>query len=1051
MKNFFSKIKNGIKKVLTNIKKVFVSLKDKIKNVFNRIRNKNRENQESSGINNDQVISNQNTNTISSERQTIVKDNTIPMNSDTKFRTTGHDTIVAPIVMNKIQNNNIPDRDVDNGINQDNESHSEEVENTINNENAERVVSIEIKESKGIVEFETTTGKKYQKNIEDILSERNNVYQHWNINKKCNDFAKNKIQALRLRRKLNPVVISTLNNEEDIDNYIKCVNNTERIWFNLEHDLINSKLKGKNARVMKRAGKQEEKIGAKVKRKEGLIERMLKKIRAKNKEPEEMAEEIEVIEKDNNELNGIEEEIVEEISEIEDKKSKKAEKLAKKEEEKLAKKEFKERYISYVALIGKLYGLKPRKKLDEIMGNVVDRDIYNLTDKDAWTRAVATFNVGHRLSMIQPREAKKYLTSAYDQLINEELLTKNENAFQYLEDTLLNLQELYIREGDFKEASRFNIEYMRIVEREKKEKFGPMLLEYKKNGSKIKEIDVMIEYRKKYVAGQKVAMKILYGEGHKFEAEELYRKVLHESGIVLTDEAYDLSMQENGIENGKYIVIANGITYREPILGNEKYLSLRNKLTQELLKDKIHNGMNEEPKLEPKTETINTEPKLEPKTETVTTEPKLEPKTETVTTEPKLEPKTETVTTEPKVEPKTETVTTEPKLEPKTETVTTEPKVEPKTETVTTEPKVEPKTETVTTEPKVESKTEAGVKEQNLEEHVAQVEISDTKKKGIIARTKEAIDNIAKERAEKVREKKAREDLIRKQKEEQNKREEEEKKRLEEEKKKAEEEQRKLEEKKKAELAEFNKRYNNYHILARGIIGGPAKKDIQEIRNDVIHNDIYNMTSDDDAIKGVATFRVGHRLATLPAKKKEAERLLKTATSILSNDDILSKDDSLIGVLQNAHIDLGNLYLMNDDFVNAEKSFVDYMETVRKEKVEKYDPKILEAKKSGKVIDEIDLWIEVKSKFATGKKSMIKLLSKSGRTGEAEELYRRLLEDCKIALSDEEYQLSVDSNCIENGRYMRITNGRTYSEPILGNEYLLLRRRNISNKALSER
>ena len=82
---------------------------------------------------------------------------------------------------------------------------------------------------------------------------------------------------------------------------------------------------------------------------------------------------------------------------------------------------------------------------------------------------------------------------------------------------------------------------------------------------------------------------------------------------------------------------------------------------------------------------------------------------------------------------------------------------------------------------------------------------------------------------------------------------------------------------------------------------------------------------------------------------------------------------------------------------------------------------------------------------------MIKLLSRSGRTEEAEELYKKLLEDCKISLSDEEYQLSVDTNCIENGRYMRIADDRTFCEPILGNEYLLQKRKKISNKVLSER
>ena len=143
MKNFFSKIKNGIGKVLTNIKKVFVNLKDKIKNVFNRIRNRNKnvENEEISEINNEPIISNENINSISNERQTIVRDTTIPMNSDTKFRTTGHDTIVAPIIMNKTQNNNVPNREGDNVISQDSVSYSEEVDSTIIKENAESKIA----------------------------------------------------------------------------------------------------------------------------------------------------------------------------------------------------------------------------------------------------------------------------------------------------------------------------------------------------------------------------------------------------------------------------------------------------------------------------------------------------------------------------------------------------------------------------------------------------------------------------------------------------------------------------------------------------------------------------------------------------------------------------------------------------------------------------------------------------------------------------------------------------------------------------------------------
>ena len=77
---------------------------------------------------------------------------------------------------------------------------------------------------------------------------------------------------------------------------------------------------------------------------------------------------------------------------------------------------------------------------------------------------------------------------------------------------------------------------------------------------------------------------------------------------------------------------------------------------------------------------------------------------------------------------------------------------------------------------------------------------------------------------------------------------------------------------------------------------------------------------------------MGHRLAPIPEKKKEAERLLKAAISILNNDNVLSKDEALMGVLQNAHMDLGNFYLMNDDFANAEKSFSKLHESSKKKK-----------------------------------------------------------------------------------------------------------------------
>lgn len=119
MKNFFSKIKSAIGKVLTNIKKTFVNLKDKIKSSF--IRNRNEQNQGNSKISKESVEKG-----ILNERQTIVKNNTVPMNSNTKYRTTGHGAIGAPIVINKTKNNTTPQRETNNIINQDDENCSQE-------------------------------------------------------------------------------------------------------------------------------------------------------------------------------------------------------------------------------------------------------------------------------------------------------------------------------------------------------------------------------------------------------------------------------------------------------------------------------------------------------------------------------------------------------------------------------------------------------------------------------------------------------------------------------------------------------------------------------------------------------------------------------------------------------------------------------------------------------------------------------------------------------------------------------------------------------------
>ena len=335
------------------------------------------------------------------------------------------------------------------------------------------------------------------------------------------------------------------------------------------------------------------------------------------------------------------------------------------------------------------------------------------------------------------------------------------------------------------------------------------------------------------------------------------------------------------------------------------------------------------------------------------------------------------------------------------------------------------------------------------------------KKKKIIDRIMEAREIKAKEKEDRKRiereikrleeERRKKEEEERRRQEEEKRKQEEEKRKQEEEKRKQEEEKRKQEEKRKAELAEFNMRFNSYKVLCKGLIGDKAKTKLEDIKSDVIHSDIYDMTSSDDVTKGISTFRVGHRLASLPNKRKEAEKTLKAAISILQKDETLAKESSTIEYLESGYLDLANLCLENNDYSNAEKNLANYMETVKREKRELYDPQIMQAQKEGRTIDEIDLWIKVKSKVVSGKKAIIKMLSRAGQTEQAEEYYKQLLQECKIGLNDEEYQLSVNTNCIENGKYMRITENRTYCEPILGSEYLMLKRRNISNKALSER
>lgn len=179
MRNFFLKIKNGIEKIINNIKNNFVNIKNKIKNIFLNIKNKIRENKKINITNSESVVSKENINNLSNERQRIIKNTSIPVNNNLEIKTTGQEAIVTPIVISKSQNknNNWYNSIINNIIPLERDTYSPIEENNVvdSQENEKRIVSISIKEQIGIVEFKTTSGEKYQKDIEDILNDKKNI------------------------------------------------------------------------------------------------------------------------------------------------------------------------------------------------------------------------------------------------------------------------------------------------------------------------------------------------------------------------------------------------------------------------------------------------------------------------------------------------------------------------------------------------------------------------------------------------------------------------------------------------------------------------------------------------------------------------------------------------------------------------------------------------------------------------------------------------------------------------------------------------------------
>ncbi len=162
----------------------------------------------------------------------------------------------------------------------------------------EKISRIDIKEETGEAQYTTVDGKVYTVNINRILDNKKGIYKDFRISKKCKDLTGSFFKGKKLEKTLNPLVIDGLNNEEDIDKYIKCVNDEEALFFDLQHNTQNSALGFFNKNRMRSIAKIEEKIGADVQMDLGFWDKMKKNIKGLfNKEKEQEGREEKMIAK----------------------------------------------------------------------------------------------------------------------------------------------------------------------------------------------------------------------------------------------------------------------------------------------------------------------------------------------------------------------------------------------------------------------------------------------------------------------------------------------------------------------------------------------------------------------------------------------------------------------------------------------------------------------------------------------------------------------------------------------------------------------------------
>ena len=157
------------------------------------------------------------------------------------------------------------------------------------------IIGIEIKEGSNIINITTKNENgekqtsKIEKKIETILKNKKTIFAEPEIVEILNNVEPSKFKQFLLKRKLNPVILATLNDNKQsttILDYVEAIKNKENCEnLKIKHDIRHSVLKGNLKRTMKRIAKTENKIdGMEVLGlKESKIAGLLGKKKIKNK------------------------------------------------------------------------------------------------------------------------------------------------------------------------------------------------------------------------------------------------------------------------------------------------------------------------------------------------------------------------------------------------------------------------------------------------------------------------------------------------------------------------------------------------------------------------------------------------------------------------------------------------------------------------------------------------------------------------------------------------------------------------------------------------